>query len=124
MAIPTDAQAFSQVMDPWELLEWERDISQGSTDSDILMPGETFSSFDLVLSPEAAALGVSIRQDGKYTPTLTGLGLKYWLEVAEGSRGLAIFDAGVDVAVAFRGTTNNDPPRRRKRTTVTKVRNR
>lgn len=121
MPIPAAARRFTQEMDPRDLLDWEDEITQGSDPKDFLQPTEQVSSYELALTPEAAAVGLLLRQDAEYATTLTGRVLRFWLEVEPAMQSAPIFDAGVDVALEFTAWTNNTPPRRKQRTIVVRV---
>ncbi len=115
MAVPSKAVAFSAIMDPGELLDF--DILMNSGTVKLLADGESAASYTLALYPEAIALGFTIRNDGLYAPVNDGTKLSLWFEVAPEFWLSSAFDgSGAMMAMVLTVTTNSVPPRRRQRT--------
>lgn len=132
MAIPPNAKALPQPMDPADILDWSFPLTQdGSTDEQfpLLAAGETIDTFTLTLSAEAVALGLIVL-DGAYKgstypgPTLSGLIVTFWLAVDDSAQGSAAFNgAGVTLGLEFTGWTTNTPRRRKQRSATVTIAN-
>lgn len=127
MALPVTAQAFAQALDPSDLVDFHVIVSQGEPDAKIptvLLLGEAIADYSLALTPEAAAIGLSIVERAGYQNRLVGNVLSLWLEVDASMRGAAIFNgAGVTVAIELTMTTTSDPARIKQRSFLVRIAN-
>lgn len=127
MAIPATAQAFAQALDPSDLVDFHVIISQGEPDAKIptvLLVGEAVADYSLGVTPEAAAVGLSIVEREGYQNRLVGNVLSLWLEVDASMRGAAIFNGlGVTVAIELIMTTTSDPARIKQRSFLVRIAN-
>lgn len=120
MALPPNAKAFTQPLDPADLEVFEFTLGQG--EFDLLMPGEGVAAFTLAVTAEAAAAGLRIVTEDGRAPTLTGLDLRFWLSVDPSLFGAAAFSgAGVDLGLELTVKTTSSPYRTKQKTLVVKV---
>ena len=119
MANPPTARAFAEQLDPQNLQDFYVYLSQGAPDATpatFLLLGEAPASYQLALTPEAIAVGLTI-ETGDYADAMTDNELKLWLSVAPELRGLSAFNApGVTVGIDLVVTTTASPPRVRAQT--------
>lgn len=118
MPIPSLAVAFDDTADPYDIVEWVCECA-----GKILEAGEEISSFTLTLDSAAAALGVSIVEDGIRDPVLidSNSSVKFWLEVDDLFQDDPAFNAGAKIGIVLSINTNSAPSRRRQRTWVATV---
>jgi hypothetical protein len=119
MAIPASAIAFDQAMDPYDLLDWEIDITQFLEEDERAEEG----LWSLVRSAEAIEYGLII-SGGDRAAHLSedGRAVFFWLEVATDQQLDPQFSgAGVLVALELSFTTNSIPGRRRQKTYVVRI---
>ena len=122
MPIPFDAKRFSYQMDPGDVVDFIFDATPAMEDTEAIS-----SAWSITMSPEGAAVGLSIRTDGDYAPARIEAGkkLRFWLNVAAPQQQNSIFlGSGIDIAMTLRWTTNNVPPRTFERAAVVTVRQR
>jgi hypothetical protein len=103
-------------MDPTDLVDYQMYL-RGSTA--LLEVGESASSFELTVSPEAVALGLTISQAVGRVPALNGANdtVKLWLEVDPAFRDHPAYSgAGTQLGIELTVNTNSSPARRRQRT--------
>mgnify|MGYP001005653503 CR=1 FL=1 len=121
MALPTDAVAIAEPMDPTDLLPWEADMSS------YLEDGQEIASYTLALYPDAALLGLSILSAAPRAPVLLedDSVIQFWLEVDPGHREDPAFSsAGLVAGILVTIETNSVPLKRRQRTFAVTVRQR
>jgi phage tail tape-measure protein len=121
MALPPNASAWTQEMDPADIVDYQ--VTLAGTGG-LLETGETIASYTLTMSAEGAALGVTIGSVGSYAPSLinSSTGVKLWLSVGSGFQSNAAFSGtGVSVGIELTVVTNSSPARTRQRTLVVKV---
>ncbi len=121
MAIPPSAVRFQAQMDPGDRIEFVaifNEILQVSAGEQIAE-----GTWTLTMSPEGAALGVTIGSAGAYAAGLqvSNQQIRFWLWVLDANQSDAIFNSGVDVAITIRFETTNIPPRRYERSFVVRV---
>lgn len=120
MTIPAKAAKFTVEMDPAELLDFQIDLK--GTKVQLLEGTENCSTYTLTLYPEAAALGISIKNTGGYVPNITANVITVWFEVDPTFWANAAFDGnGFNVGMDLTVNTDHAPPRRRQRTLVLTV---
>lgn len=121
MAIPPTASRFSAQMDPGDRLEFVAIFAEILQ----ITAGEQIAegTWTLTMSPEGAALGVTIGSSGAYAAALqvSNQQIRFWLSVLDANQSDAIFNTGVDVAITIRFETTNSPPRRYERSFVVRV---
>jgi len=118
MAVPPTATSFGRTLDPNEVLDF------GVNLAGILEPGEQIASYELVLFPEAVALGLTIMSgDGRDHTLFNGdTGVKFWLTIDEDERENGAFDgAGIMLPLEITAVTSSDPERTRQRTFLVSV---
>jgi hypothetical protein len=127
MANPATAKAFEQALDPSDVIDFYVVLSQGSPDAavpTVLLLGEGVADYTLILTPEAAAVGLKIVERAGYENRLSGNVLTLWLEVDPALRGSAIFNgAGVIVAIEMLIETTATPPRIKQRSFLVRISN-
>lgn len=108
-------------LDPGERLDFVADFALG--DNPVLADGETIASFSLAVTAAAAALGLTIEQEGEYAPALVNAdtAIQLWLTVAPEMQNDEAFAAGVSLGVVATIQTNSVPPRTRERTYLAQV---
>lgn len=113
MAIPSTAVRFSQSMDPHEQLDWFVSFAE------LLEPDEEATDYELVMLPEAVALGLQFMSGSGRDHHLSDdkRGVHFWTEVADGFQSSPAFDGG-GIALPMEVTfpTSSIPPRTRNRT--------
>lgn len=120
MALPPNAKAFTQPMDPADLEFYGFTLGQGP--EDLLLPGEGVAAFTLAVTAEAAAAGLRIVTEDGRAPTLTGLDLLFWLSVDPSLFGAAAFSGpGVDLGLELTVKTDSFLFRTKQKTLVVKV---
>lgn len=106
--------------DPAEVLEYRMDFYDESKEPEdrVLEDGEEIVSFTVAVTPEAALLGLTIREDGDYAPTLdvTATKIVLWFEVDADEQDNAAFTAGAQLGVEGTVVTSSTPARTRQRT--------
>lgn len=119
MALPPNAKKFPDPFDPKDRVEFILNLD-GPTG--ILEDGELVGTYELALTPEAAALGLQIGS-GSYAPSQPNANqIKFWLEVAaEDQNDPAFSGAGTDLGIEVTVITNSNPARRRQRTAAVTV---
>jgi hypothetical protein len=118
MAIPPTAAKFARVLDPHEELDWMAPCSP------LLELGEQIDSFEVVVLPEAAALGLTIMSGSGRDIALAenDTGIVMWLTIDDAFVGDAAFEgAGTALGMEVTIVTNSTPPRTRNRTFVVQV---
>lgn len=121
MAIPASATYADVQMDPGDRVEWPINFAALlQTDA-----GEQIhaTNWGLIMSPEGAAIGVTIESGGAYAPTLlvNNQQIQIWLSVNPANQADTIFNTGIDAAITAWFETTNVPPRRYERTIVVQV---
>lgn len=123
MALPKEPIYLGEPMDPADLADYEAEFT--------LEPGSEIASYVIATMPEAALVGLSVKQDMAYQPVLiNGVTannnvVRFWLEVDPLDREDAAFSGeGVTLGVVITATTNSVPPRRKQRTFTVTVRQR
>ena len=104
MALPLLAPVFPRRMDPRDRLDLYVMLTQGNALRDVLQPGEEVTSFQIALTPEAAAAGLAISESA-YAPRYADRVFFFQLTVAPQLRGSAIFNGpgftgGVEITFA------------------------
>lgn len=121
MAIPPSAVRFAAEMDPGDQVDFVMDFAPLLDTAG----GEQIASGDwqISMSAEGAALGLTIGASGGYQPALqvNNTRILSWLSVDPASQDDADFNSGADVAMTARFSTTNVPPRRFERTFVVRV---
>lgn len=121
MPIPASASFADIQMDPGDLVEYPINFAALLQSG----AGEQISPtvWGLTMSPEGAALGITIRTDGLYAPALliNNTQIQAWIEVDPAFRDDPAFDTGIDAAITASFETTNVPPRRYERTAVVQV---
>jgi len=128
MAIPPNAKAIAQPLDPADILDLETTITQGPPDAvpaPLILNTENVASFTLTLSAEAVAAGLQIKTgDGYPAPTLSDLKVTFWLAVDPAMQGSPLFNApGLTLALELTLNTTSVPSRRKQRTITVTVAN-
>lgn len=107
-------------LDPSETLDFRMDFYDESLPEieRVLDLGEEIASFEVAPTPEAVLLGLTIRDDGLYAPTLdeTATKIILWLEVDPADQGNPDFVDGLVLGVEGTIVTSSTPPRTRQRT--------
>ena len=120
MALPPNAKAVTQPMDPSDIEVFELEIDQGVDKT--LMPGESVAGFLFAVTAEAAAAGLRIMTEDGRAPTLNGLVLRFWLDIDPSLLGAAaFFGAGIDLGLELTLKTDAAPFRQKQKTIVVKV---
>jgi hypothetical protein len=118
MAIPPNAKAHSQPMDPSDIKDWTIDVAG------LLQAGEAVASWTLDRSVEAIAAGLLLPTTGGYSKTLAGNKITYWTQVDPAQQSNAAFDgAGISLPLLLTITTNSSPARVHQKTVVHQVAN-
>lgn len=141
MALPPNAKLFPRQMDPADVVDYIANGNPDPGDLDVnevalLEEGEVISSYTLTMSPEGAALGVTISQggvgEGGDDPSLIAIvggaettgatAVKFWLYVDDAFLDNAAFDGtGTYVGIILTVNTNSVPSRRRQKTLIVQV---
>ena len=118
MAIPSTAKAVPGTFDP---VDW-RPVRIGVKNLLDIDGNERIdaATFDQIMSPEGAALGVQIDDTGARAPEVieAGTAVRLYLSVLEEFQNHLAFDAGVRVPIKLRFQTTADPFNRFERTIV------
>lgn len=128
MAIPPNAKAIAQPMDPSDVLDFSVTVTRGDPDdlpAPFLLTGENVASFTLALSAEAIAAGLLLKSGGGYPPpTFADLVCTFWLAVDPAMQASAAFAAaGLTLAIELTVVTTSTPPRTKQRTLTVTVAN-
>lgn len=117
--LPPNAKKFPDPFDPKDRVEFILTLD-GPTG--ILEDGEGVGSYELTLTAEAVALGLTLGS-GTFAPSQPLPNqIKFWLEVDGAFLNNAAFSgAGTDLGIEVTVTTNSNPARRRQRTAVITV---
>ena len=91
MTIPSTAPIAFQKLDPFDVLNYFVEISQGDDAVDVLSSDEDVASFKLTLSAEAVAAGLQLL-DGDQVPVMDDLVIEFFLAVAADHQSSPIFD--------------------------------
>ena len=103
---------FGQKLDPQEELDWTLNLSS------LLEADEEIDSYELVLLPEAVALGLTLMSGGGRDHALTpgNRGISFWTEIDDAFKNDPAFDGGVLLPMEVTIVTNSNPTRTRNRT--------
>jgi len=115
MAIPAGAKQFTETMDPFDVLDFEVDISTQ------LQQGEGATSATLSIPTESTLLGLTINTTGGYTTTLIGNILRFYLSIILQEQANSAFAGGVSLPLEISIITNSVPARKKQRTVVVRV---
>lgn len=130
MVLPPNAKVWTQEMDPADVIDYQATLS--GVDG-LLETGEQIGTFTLTMSPEGAALGVTISAggvgEGGAAPALfdplggsSNTAVKLWLYVDEEFQADPAFEgSGSSIGITLTVHTNSSPARTRQRTLVVKV---
>jgi hypothetical protein len=141
MALPPNAKILTRQMDPADVVDFVANASPDPAGLDqdevpLLEDSEIITSYTLTMSPEGAALGVTISTggsgEGGAAPSLIAIvggsqttgatAVKFWLYVDATFQDNAAFDGtGTYIALTLTVNTNSIPSRRRQRTIVVQV---
>jgi hypothetical protein len=116
MALPEDPAVWSQSMDPADRLDYQM-FCRGARP--LLETAEQIASYTLALTPEAAALGLTIETGGGRDPVVLAGGdtVALWFSVASGFQTNAAFSgSGAQLGVELTIVTDSVPARTRQRT--------
>jgi len=91
--------------------------------AETLLAGASIASADVVLGPEAVALGLTMIEDEDHGPSIiNGNAIEAWFEVDAEIQTDPAFDTGVRLPVEFTMVTDADPPETLQRTmTITVI---
>ena len=118
MPLPSNPAAWAPPMDPADLLDYKAEFG------DWLGEGQAIATFEVALMPEAALLGVSVKDGEGRQPMLADddTSIVIWLEVDDARRDDAAFSgAGATIGVVFTIVTTTSPSRRRQRTFTVRI---
>ena len=114
MAIPTTAIVWAESMDPYDVLDYEADVTN-------LLDGSEVASFSVAPTAESLLAGLKVGT-AEYAPLLSSKIIRVWFSINNANQGDPLFDGtGATLPVEISVTTNSTPPRKRQRTFVLKV---
>lgn len=119
MALPKNVQVFTEPMDPYDILDYEVDVTS------LLQSGESVTSYTVSLPTESSLLGLEILTTAPYSTSITGNVIRFYLGVIGAEQANAAFSGeGAVLPIEISINTNTNPPRRKQRTVAVVVRQR
>lgn len=117
MAIPLGTKIFADIMDPYEVLDFQVNLAP------LLESGEAIAAHSVTIPTESSLLGLTLNPAG-YSSSLASNVLKFWLSIALAEQANAAFVNGAILPIEISITTNATPARKKQRTVAVTVQQR